>query len=143
MTWHVFPEDHGTNENVSVGGGDYNDAASFALALRHTSLGVDYVAEGWDVTIDTDDYTADISPGTAVISDEQAFAWQEQRDMRQVAYVAQTDEVETVDLTNNTENKIYAHLPQNDDDDGEFVVVLPSGSEPDRPRLHIETIQLP
>lgn len=142
MSWFVFPEDRGTNSDVIQGEGDKDDAAAFAFALRHVARGTDYVATGWDVTIDTDDYEATIAPGTAVIGAPDAFAYQMQSTVGPVAFVVQTDASELVELTNNTENTIWAHLPLTANDSGEFVVTIPSDDPPAQPRLKIETVDL-
>jgi len=142
MSWFVYPEDRGTNSDIVIGEGDDDDAAAFAFALYHIARGVDYVASGWDVTVDTDAYEATIAPGTAVLSAPDAFAYQMQTTVGPVAYVVQTDANETIELTNNTENTIWAHLPLTANDSGKFVATIPSDDPPAQPRLKIETVDL-
>ena len=72
---HVFPEDQGTNENLTVSGdGDDADAANFGSVYE--AIGnTDFVVRGLNIS-NVSDGTFDLSAGKAVVSDASADAAQ-------------------------------------------------------------------
>jgi hypothetical protein len=134
MADHVFPEDGGTNSNLGVNQGDFDDAANFG-SLRYDPNSVDFVISGMSVT-DNGDGTLDISAGEAIVSDGLTTAGQESQDRRNMAYYVESDARSNLSFTTGSVNYIFLSVLLTDDDALEFVINT-TDTAPNEPSLKI------
>jgi pantoate kinase len=137
---HVYPEDQGTNSNLSgVGSGDDADAANFAAAYE--AIGnTDFVVRGLSLS-NVASGTFDLSAGKAVVTDTSANAAQsaEVRD-QQVAYPVEVASRTGLSYTQGDVNDVYIDVLLTDDDALEIDVVDSNGTAPSQPALKIAEI---
>lgn len=139
MSDFVYPEDQGTNANLTTAGeGDDADAANFGSVFE--AIGdVDFVVRGMNVENATGG-TFDLTAGKAVVTDESADAAQsdDQRDQR-VSYVVETAERIDVGYTEGDVNFVFVDVLLTDDDALD-IVVNTSDDQPAQPSLKIAEI---
>lgn len=137
---HVYPEDQGTNSNLTgVGAGDDADAANFAAAYE--AIGnVDFVVRGLSLS-NVASGTFDLSAGKAVVTDASANAAQsaEVRD-QQVAYPVEVAPRTGLSYTTGDVNDVYLTVLLTDDDALQIDVVDSAGTAPSQPTLKIAEI---
>ncbi len=138
MADFVFPEDGGTNSNLGVNDGDFNDAANFA-ALVEGAQTSDYVVRGLNVQ-NVGSGTFDLTKGKAFVSDSDATAGQssESRDER-VAYIAELDARTGLSYTTGDVNYVFLDVLLTDDDAVD-IVVNTTDTAPSEPSLKIAEI---
>ena len=136
---HVYPEDQGTNSNLSVAGeGDDADAANFASVYE--AIGnTDFVVRGLNIS-NVSDGTFDLSAGKAVVSDASADAAQsdEVRDQH-VSYVVEVGPKTGLSYTTNDVNYVFVDVLLTDDDALD-IVINTTDSAPEQPSLKIAEI---
>lgn len=136
---HVFPEDQGTNSNLTnLGDGDDADAANFASVYE--AIGnTDFVVRGLNLS-NVSGGTFDLSAGKAVVSEGSANAGQsaEIRDQH-VSYVVEVAAKAGLAYTTNDVNSVYLDVLLTDDDALE-IVVNTTDSAPAQPSLKIAEI---
>ena len=136
---HVYPEDQGTNSNLSVAGeGDDADAANFASVYE--AIGnTDFVVRGLNIS-NVSDGTFDLSAGKAVVSDASADAAQsdEVRD-QQVSYVVEVGPKTGLSYTTSDVNYVFVDVLLTDDDALD-IVINTTDSAPAQPSLKIAEI---
>ena len=136
---HVYPEDQGTNSNLSVAGeGDDADAANFASVYE--AIGnTDFVVRGLNIS-NVSDGTFDLSAGKAVVSDASADAAQsdEVRD-QQVSYVVEVGPKTGLSYTTSDVNHVFVDVLLTDDDALD-IVINTTDSAPAQPSLKIAEI---
>lgn len=136
---HVYPEDQGTNSNLSVAGeGDDADAANFASVYE--AIGnTDFVVRGLNIS-NVSDGTFDLSAGKAVVSDASADAAQsdEVRD-QQVSYVVEVGPKTGLSYTTSDVNYVFVDVLLTDDDALD-IVINTTDSAPEQPSLKIAEI---
>ena len=136
---HVFPEDQGTNENLTVSGdGDDADAANFGSVYE--AIGnTDFVVRGLNIS-NVSDGTFDLSAGKAVVSDASADAAQsdEVRD-QQVSYVVEVGPKTGLSYTTSDVNYVFVDVLLTDDDALD-IVINTTDSAPEQPSLKIAEI---
>ena len=136
---HVFPEDQGTNENLTVAGeGDDADAANYGSVYE--AIGnTDFVVRGLNLS-NVSGGTFDLSAGKAVVSDTSADAAQssEVRDQH-VSYVVEVSAKTDLAYTENDVNYVFLDVLLTDDDALD-IVVNTTDSQPAQPSLKIAEI---
>jgi hypothetical protein len=136
---HVYPEDQGTNSNLSVAGeGDNADAANFASVYE--AIGnTDFVVRGLNLQ-NVSGGTFDITAGKAVVSDVSADAAQsgEVRD-QQVSYVVEVSSKTGLSYTTGDVNHVFLDILLTDDD-ALSIVTNTTDSQPTQPSLKIAEI---
>jgi len=136
---HVYPEDQGTNSNLSVAGeGDNADAANFASVYE--AIGnTDFVVRGLNLQ-NVSGGTFDITAGKAVVSDASADAAQsgEVRD-QQVSYVVEVSSKTGLSYTTGDVNYVFLDVLLTDDD-ALNIVINTTDSQPAQPSLKIAEI---
>jgi len=136
---HVYPEDQGTNSNLSVaGGGDNADAANFASVYE--AIGnTDFVVRGLNLQ-NVSGGTFDITAGKAVVSDASADAAQsaEVRDQH-VSYVVEVSSKTGLTYTTGDVNYVFLDVLLTDDD-ALNIVINTTDSQPTQPSLKIAEI---
>lgn len=136
---HVFPEDQGTNENLTVAGeGDDADAANYGSVYE--AIGnTDFVVRGLNLS-NVSGGTFDLSAGKAVVSDTSADAAQssEVRDQH-VSYVVEVSAKTDLAYTENDVNYVFLDVLLTDDDALD-IVVNTTDSAPAQPSLKIAEI---
>jgi len=136
---HVYPEDQGTNSNLSVAGeGDNADAANFASVYE--AIGnTDFVVRGLNLQ-NVSGGTFDITAGKAVVSDASADAAQsgEVRD-QQVSYVVEVSSKTGLSYTTGDVNYVFLDVLLTDDD-ALNIVINTTDSQPTQPSLKIAEI---
>ena len=136
---HVFPEDQGTNENLTVAGeGDNADAANYGSVYE--AIGnTDFVVRGLNLS-NVSGGTFDLSAGKAVVSDTSADAAQsaEVRDQH-VSYVVEVSAKTDLAYTENDVNYVFLDVLLTDDDALD-IVVNTTDSAPAQPSLKIAEI---
>jgi hypothetical protein len=136
---HVYPEDQGTNANLTQSGeGDDADAANFGSVYE--AIGnTDYVVRGLNLS-NVSGGTFDLSSGKAVVTDASADAAQssEVRD-QQVAYVVEVASKTGIAYTTSDVNYVYLNVLLTDDDALE-VVVNTTATQPAQPSLKIAEV---
>ncbi|QCC57370.1 hypothetical protein [Natrinema thermotolerans] len=139
MTDHVFPEDQGTNENLTdPGDGDANDAANWAGA-HYSANDVDYVLSGLTFSADWATPALDISQGKARISSPEATGAQTGEIRRDVAFTVEVDARSGVALEADATNHVYLNVLLTDDDALE-IVINTTGTVPAEPSLKIGVV---
>ena len=139
MSDFVYPEDQGTNANLTTAGeGDDADAANFASAFE--AIGNrDFVVRGMSIE-NVSGGTYDLTPGKAVVSDESADAAQSGEERtQQVSYVVETGAKSGLEYTEGEENFIYLDVLLTDDDALE-IISNTTDTQPDQPSLKIAKI---
>jgi hypothetical protein len=135
MTDYVFPEDRGTNSNITaVDGGDDGDAANFADAA-YVPNNANFVVSGLNIT-DNGDGTIDVSSGEAKISDGSADAAQSGETRKNVLYTVEADARSGVAVASSTVNEVYIDV-QLTDNDALSIDVRDDGTSPPEPVLKI------
>jgi hypothetical protein len=135
MADHVFPEDQGTNSNITnPGQGDDNDAANFG-SLRFSSTDIDYVINGMTIT-DNGDGTLDIAAGEAVVSAGNTDAAQSSEVRRNMTYYVETDARSALAFTENDVNYIFLDVLLTDDNAVGFEINT-TDTAPTEPSLKI------
>jgi len=136
---HVYPEDQGTNSNLSVAGeGDNADAANFASVYE--AIGnTDFVVRGLNLQ-NVSGGTFDVTAGKAVVSDASADAAQsgEVRD-QQVSYVVEVSSKTGLSYTTGDVNYVFLDVLLTDDD-ALSIVINTTDSQPTQPSLKIAEI---
>jgi len=136
---HVYPEDQGTNSNLSVAGeGDNADAANFASVYE--AIGnTDFVVRGLNLQ-NVSGGTFDITAGKAVVSDASADAAQsaEVRDQH-VSYVVEVSSKTGLSYTTGDVNYVFLDVLLTDDD-ALNIVINTTDSQPAQPSLKIAEI---
>jgi len=136
---HVYPEDQGTNSNLSVAGeGDNADAANFASVYE--AIGnTDFVVRGLNLQ-NVSGGTFDITAGKAVVSDASADAAQsaEVRDQH-VSYVVEVSSKTGLTYTTGDVNYVFLDVLLTDDD-ALNIVINTTDSQPTQPSLKIAEI---
>lgn len=136
---HVYPEDQGTNANLTQSGeGDDADAANFGSVYE--AIGnTDYVVRGLNLS-NVSGGTFDLSSGKAVVTDASAAAAQssEVRD-QQVAYVVEVASKTGIAYTTSDVNYVYLNVLLTNDDALE-VVVNTTETQPAQPSLKIAEV---
>lgn len=136
---HVYPEDQGTNANLTQSGeGDDADAANFGSVYE--AIGnTDYVVRGLNLS-NVSGGTFDLSSGKAVVTDASADAAQssEVRD-QQVAYVVEVASKTGIAYTTSDVNYVYLNVLLTNDDALE-VVVNTTETQPAQPSLKIAEV---
>lgn len=136
----MYPEDQGTNANLSVAGeGDDADAANFGSVYEAIGT-TDYVVRGLDVTLDEANNEFDVSAGKAVVTDASADAAQssEVRD-QSVAYVVEVAAKSGLGYTGGSVNHVFLDVLLTDDD-ALSIVVNTTNTSPEQPSLKIAEI---
>jgi L-ascorbate metabolism protein UlaG (beta-lactamase superfamily) len=136
---HVYPEDQGTNSNLSVAGeGDNADAANFASVYE--AIGnTDFVVRGLGLQ-NVSGGTFDITAGKAVVSDVSADAARnaEVRDQH-VSYVVEVSSKTGLSYTTGDVNYVFLDILLTDDD-ALKIVTNTTDSQPAQPSLKIAEI---
>ena len=136
---HVFPEDQGTNENLTVAGeGDDADAANYGSVYE--AIGnTDFVVRGLSLS-NVSGGTFDLSAGKAGVSDTSADAAQssEVRDQH-VSYVVEVSAKTDLAYTENDVNYVFLDVLLTDDDALD-IVINTTDSAPAQPSLKIAEI---
>jgi len=136
---HVFPEDQGTNANLTVAGeGDNADAANYGSVYE--AIGnTDFVVRGLNLS-NVSGGTFDLSAGKAVVSDTSADAAQssEVRDQH-VSYVVEVSAKTGLSYTTADVNYVFVDVLLTDDDALD-IVVSTTDSQPAQPSLKIAEI---
>jgi len=136
---HVYPEDQGTNSNLTfIGDGDDADAANFA-AVYEAIGNSDFVVRGLSISNVTSG-TFDLSAGKAVVSAQTATAGQsgESRDQR-VSYVVEVGSKTGLTYTTGEMNYVYLNVLLTDDDALD-IVINTTDTSPTEPSLKIAEI---
>lgn len=136
---HVYPEDQGTNANLTQSGdGDDADAANFGSVYEAIGNS-DFVVRGLSLS-NVASGTFDLSAGKAVVTDASADAAQsaEVRD-QQVAYVVEVSSKTGLAYTTGDVNHVYLNVLLTDDDALE-IVVNTTASQPAQPSLKIAEV---
>ena len=135
----VFPEDQGTNANLTTAGeGDDADAANFASIVEAIGNS-DFVVRGLELS-NVGNGTFNLSAGKAVVTDATADAAQsdETRDQH-VSYVSEVAERLDIAFTEDAVNHVFLDVLLTDDDAVE-IVVNTTNEAPDEPSLKIAEI---
>lgn len=136
---HVYPEDQGTNANLTQSGeGDDADAANFGSVYEAIGNS-DFVVRGLNIS-NAASGTFDLSAGKAVVTDSTADAAQsgEVRD-QQVSYVVEVAAKSGVSYTAGDVNYVYLNVLLTDDDALE-IVVNTTETQPAQPSLKIAEV---
>lgn len=136
---HVYPEDQGTNANLTQSGeGDDADAANFGSVYEAIGNS-DFVVRGLNVS-NVSSGTFDLSAGKAVVTDTSADAAQssEVRDQH-VSYVVEVASKSAVSYSTGSVNYVYLNVLLTDDDALE-IVVNTTDTQPAQPSLKIAII---
>jgi len=135
---HVFPEDGGTNANLGVNQGDFDDAANFASAYE-SLLSSDHVIRGLSLS-NVSGGTFDLSAGKAIVSAPSATAGQESTDRDQrVAYTVEVAAKTGLAYTTGDVNYVFLDVLLTDDDALD-IVVNTTDTPPSEPSLKIAEI---
>ena len=136
---HVYPEDQGTNSNLTTAGeGDNADAANFGSVYE--AIGnTDFVVRGLNLE-NVSSGTFDLTAGKAVVSDASADAAQssEVRDQH-VSYVVEVGSKTGLSYTTGDINYVFVDVLLTDDDALD-IVVNTTDSQPAQPSLKIAEI---
>jgi len=136
---HVYPEDQGTNSNLTTAGeGDNADAANFGSVYE--AIGnTDFVVRGLNLE-NVSGGTFDLTAGKAVVSDTSADAAQsgEVRDQH-VSYVVEVSAKTSLSYTTGDINYVFVDVLLTDDDALD-IVVNTTDSQPAQPSLKIAEI---
>jgi len=138
MADFIFPEDGGTNSNLGVNDGDFNDAANYASIIEATQPN-DYVVRGLNLQ-NVGSGTFDLTKGKCLVSEASTTAGQssETRDER-VAYIAELDARTGLSYTTGDVNYVFVDVLLTNDDAVD-IVVNTTNTAPSEPSIKIAEI---